>query len=145
MLAYFVGVVPTSDQDGCGWTVRVRDLPEVITFVDREGDVEVQAADAIEEAIAGRIADREDIPPPSPGEAGERLVPVPSQTAIKALIWRSLKARGWRRADLARALGWSQSQVDRLLDPRHASRPDRIDTALAALGKRLVVDVRDAA
>lgn len=36
-------------------------------------------------------------------------------------------------------------QVDRLLDPRQASRLDQIEAALAAVGKRLVVDVEEAA
>ena len=93
MTAYFATVTP--DTEG-GWTVRVRDLPEVITFVDHESEIEAQAADAIDEALAARIADREDIPDPSPGEPGERLIDVPSQTAIKALIWRAVKARVWR-------------------------------------------------
>ncbi|CAK0770967.1 antitoxin HicB [uncultured Gammaproteobacteria bacterium] len=80
-----------------------------------------------------------------PGQPDERLVIVPTRVAIKALLWQSVKDRGWCRADLARDLGWTQSQVDRLLDPKHATRYDQVDAALAALGKRLTVDVRDAA
>ena len=140
--AYYASV--SADGEG-GWSVRVRDLPEVLTFVDDKMEIAAQAADAIEEAIAARIADREDIPFPSPGEPDERLISISSQTAVKALLWRAVKERGWRRADLARALGWTQSQVDRLLDPGHASRHDQIDAALTALGKRLEMGVRDAA
>jgi antitoxin HicB len=49
------------------------------------------------------------------------------------------------KAELARRLGWHGPQVDQLLDLGHASRLDQVDQAFAALGKRLVVDVRDAA
>ncbi len=52
---------------------------------------------------------------------------------------------GVTKAELARRLGWHGPQVDRLLDLNHASRLDQIEAALAALGKRLQVTVRDAA
>jgi hypothetical protein len=32
-----------------------------------------------------------------------------------------------------------------MLDPRHASRIDRLERALRVLGRRLVVDIQDAA
>jgi len=35
--------------------------------------------------------------------------------------------------------------VDRLLDLKHASRLDQIETALRALDKRLTIEVKDAA
>ncbi|CAK0745645.1 antitoxin HicB [Azospirillaceae bacterium] len=141
MLAYYVTAEATEE----GWTVRARDLPELITFVDHPEAIADQAADALVEALAARIADREEIPPPSAGLPGELLVAVPSQAAVKALLWQALKARGWRRADMARALNCTQSQVDRLLSLRHASRYDQVDAALSALGKRLTVGIADAA
>lgn len=49
------------------------------------------------------------------------------------------------KAELCRRLGWNMPQVARLLDLRHASRLDLVDRALAALGKRPEVTVRDAA
>jgi antitoxin HicB len=53
----------TPDDDGT-LLVTVPDLPEAITFgVDRE-DALARAVDAIETAIIGRIAAREDIPVP---------------------------------------------------------------------------------
>ncbi|MBY0432354.1 MAG: hypothetical protein K2Q10_14250 [Rhodospirillales bacterium] len=143
MLAYPASIAPTPES--AGFTVRFRDLPEVITFVDTEGEVLAQAADALNEAIAERIAEREDIPLASPPRQDERLSTVPTQTALKALLWRETKGAGWRRADLARALRWNQRQVDRLFDTRHASRLDQIDAALDALGKRLVIEVRGTA
>jgi antitoxin HicB len=42
-------------------------------------------------------------------------------------------------------LGWHGPQIDRLLDLNHASRLDQIEAALAALGKRLTLDLADAA
>jgi antitoxin HicB len=36
-------------------------------------------------------------------------------------------------------------QVDRLLDLNHASRLDQVESAFAALDKRIVIDIQDAA
>jgi antitoxin HicB len=52
---------------------------------------------------------------------------------------------GLRKTELARRLGWHAPQVDRLLDLRHASKLEQLDQAFHALGKRLVLEVRDAA
>jgi len=49
------------------------------------------------------------------------------------------------QAELARRVPCDFRQVSRLLDINHRSRLDQLDAAFAALGKRLVVEVRDAA
>jgi antitoxin HicB len=46
---------------------------------------------------------------------------------------------------LARRLGISKTNVDRLFDLKHHSRLDQIEAAVKALGKELTIDVRDAA
>jgi antitoxin HicB len=52
---------------------------------------------------------------------------------------------GLRNTDLSKRLGVSETVVRRMLDPKHATRPERIQAALAALGKRIVVRFEDAA
>jgi len=49
------------------------------------------------------------------------------------------------KAELGRRLGWHAPQVDRIFDLRHRSNIEQIEQALRAIGKRLVVSVRDAA
>jgi antitoxin HicB len=44
---------------------------------------------------------------------------------------------------LARRLRWHLAQVNRVLDRRHASKMEQVETALAALGLRLIVDVSE--
>jgi len=46
-----------------------------------------------------------------------------------------MRARGWRKADLARALHIDPRQIDRLLDLRHGSHVAQIEAALAACGQ----------
>jgi hypothetical protein len=42
-------------------------------------------------------------------------------------------------------MGCQRNEVARLLDINHRSRLDQIENALKAMGKRLVVNIRDAA
>jgi antitoxin HicB len=149
-LDYPVGLTP--DDNGT-LLVTCPDLPEVTTFGSDKADALRHARDAIEEAIAARIATRADIPLPSAPrrEAAGKDAPMvarvvlPTQTALKAMLHRAMRAQNLRKADLERRLGLHGPQVDRLLNPRHASRLDQIEAALAAVGKRLVVDVEEAA
>jgi antitoxin HicB len=46
---------------------------------------------------------------------------------------------------LAKQLGVSETVVRRMLDPKHDTKPEKIQAALAALGKRIVVRFEDAA
>jgi antitoxin HicB len=52
-----------------------------------------------------------------------------------------MRDAGVRKSELARRLGWHMPQVDRLLDPDHASRLSQVEAALAALDHRLAVAV----
>jgi hypothetical protein len=54
-------------------------------------------------------------------------VALPTQTALKAMLHRAMRAQNLRKADLERRLGLHGPQVDRLLNPRHASRLDQIE------------------
>ena len=124
--------------------MKFPDFPEAVTFGEDETDALVRAVDALETALAARIDDREEIPLPSRATGRPRVV-LPALTAAKVLLYRAMFEAGVRKADLARRLGWHGPQVDRLLDLDHASRLDQIEAALAVLGKRLSVDLQDAA
>ncbi len=118
------------------------DFPEVTTFGEDNDDALLHAIDALEEAIAARIAHREDLPHPS---KGKHIVALPSQTAVKVLLYRSMRERDMTKAKLARALNWHAPQVDRLFDVRHASRLDQLDSAFNALGLSLEINVKQRA
>lgn len=122
--------------DNNTFLVTCPDLPEVTTFGEDEGDATLRALDAIEEAIAARIASREDIPLPSEAN-GRSTVVIPIQTGLKIMLHRAMLSEGVRKADLARRLDAHAPQVDRLLDIRHASRLDQLEKAFKAVGKRL--------
>ena len=48
------------------------------------------------------------------------------------------------QVELAARLHCDEKEVRRLLDPRHASKMSRLESALAALGQQLVVSVQTA-
>jgi antitoxin HicB len=61
----------------------------------------------------------------------------------KIAVYLAMRARGWRKADLARALAVNARQVDRLLDLRHASTVAQLEAALAACGQRAEIETRE--
>jgi antitoxin HicB len=118
-------------------------LPEVTTFGDDESDALRHAIDAIEEAIAARMADGQDIPEGQ--QRGPRLVRLPALTVLKIELFRQLGRSGLTRAELARRLGWKRESVDRLFRLGHASRLEQIEAAFAALGQAVSVSIHAAA
>jgi len=134
----------TPEKEG-GFMVRFADLPEAITSgVDRP-DALLQAADCLEEAIAGRIADGLEIPRPSPPRRNQALVTLPAPTAAKAALYLAMREARIRNTELARRLDCDEKEVRRMLDPRHPTKLPRIQQALEALGKRLVVSMDEQA
>lgn len=63
--------------------VSFRDFPECLTSGSNQAEALLEARDALEEAVAGRIDDDEPIPAPSRRRTGEPLVTVPPDMAAK--------------------------------------------------------------
>ncbi len=118
------------------FVVSVRDLPEVVTSGMSHEEALTLAEDAIEVAVMGRIDDGMDLPPPSPLQPGEWAVALPLQTAAKATLYSVWKASGISKSELARRLDVRETEVRRMLDPRHGTRLDAFDRAFRALGQR---------
>jgi antitoxin HicB len=134
-----------SEQDGQTFNVTFRDVPEAITWGRGSEDALRQAADCLEEAIAGRLRRGDTIPSPSKARRGEKLVDVPGATAAKAALYLTMKESGVRASQLARRLKLDEKDVHRMLDPRHATRLSRIEEALRLLGRRLTLSLDEAA
>jgi antitoxin HicB len=119
--------------------VTVPDIPYAVTFgVDRE-DALARARDAIESALMGAMAAREDIPMPK--ARGPDTVALPALSTAKIELYRAMRAEGVGKAALSQRLGVALPQVDRLLDLRHNSRLDQIERAFAALGRSMAIVV----
>jgi antitoxin HicB len=125
--------------------ITFRDFSEAITQGKGEKDALWQAADCLEEAIAGRIAGGRAIPKASRAARGERPIPVPAPMAAKAALYLAMAEAGMTNVQLARKLGCDEKEVRRMLDPRHPTKLPRIKEALDVFGKILVVSVKEAA
>ena len=123
--------------------VSFRDLPECLTSGADEDEALLEARDALEEAVAGRIRRNEDLPSPSLREADERHVAVPIDMAAKAALVLAFRASGLTCVALADRLGIDEKSVRKMLDPRQETSADRIDEALSSLDRELVVEVHE--
>jgi antitoxin HicB len=135
----------TSDSDSGGFTVTFRDVPEAITEGDTREEALLRAEDALESALAMYIAAKEPLPIASPAGASEVSVPLSGLGMAKTALYQAMREQGVGNAELARRLRWHLVQVSRVIDPRHASKMEQVEAALAALGLRLIVDVAKAA
>jgi len=138
---YAYAVVLTPDHDAGGYVVTCPDLPEIVTQGEARADALEQAADAVEEAVAGRLRRGEEIPVPTAPVAGDEVVALRPVMAAKAALLQAMREVGVSQVGLASRLGCDEKEVRRLLDPHHPSKMPRLERALRMLGKTLVVRV----
>ena len=123
------------DRKDGGYVVSFRDVPEAITQADSLAECHEEAAGALQAAIEGRIMDGLEIPVASRAKHGERAVAVPVHTALKAALYLTMRECGITRVELARRLRIDEKEARRMLDPHHATKAERLEQALAILGR----------
>lgn len=129
----------TKDDNGT-LLVTCPDLPEVTTFGKSVKAALNHARNAIEEAIAARMADREPIPNPSEAK-GRYRVALSSQAVAKIMLYRAMLNKGVNKSQLARSMKCHRPQIDRLLNIRHPSSWAKMDEAFSALGAAMRIEV----
>ena len=113
---------------------------------DNEEDSLDMARDALLTMIGEHIRKGEDLPLAThPRGKKFRMIQLPALQAAKAGLYLAFRQSGMKKVELARALNIPKTNVDRLFDFRNHTRLDRLEAAFAAVGKRLVVAVQDAA
>lgn len=131
--AYPARFVP--DKKDGGFIVTFRDIPEAITQGDTDEECREEAAGALQAAFEGRIMSDLGIPKASKPKRGEHLIAVPVQTALKAALYLEMRKTGVTRVELARRLHIDEKEARRMLDPHHPTKADRLERALAVLGR----------
>ncbi|MFZ5762846.1 MAG: type II toxin-antitoxin system HicB family antitoxin [Thermodesulfobacteriota bacterium] len=129
----------TKDDNGT-LMVTFPDIPEAVTYGETKDEALLWAEGALIAMLESYMDDRQPIPPPSPLK-GRPGVVLPAAVAGKVALYNAMLEKGKRKADLARMLNLAPTLIDRLLSLHHKTKIEQIETALAALGKRLVVDV----
>ena len=128
-----------------GFLISYPDVPEALTQGDDLAESLVRAVDALETALEFYTDAGKPLPRPSVPKKGQFLVRPPALSCMKLAVYSAMVTQQLRKTDLARRLGWHLMQVDRLLDLRHSSRVDQVETALVSLGRRLSIRVLSSA
>ncbi len=126
-------------KDGKFILVTFPDIPEAITQGDNRAHALEMAKEALESAMDFYFEDRRPVPAPSKPKRGQAVIELSPSVAVKVLLLNEMLRQKVRPAELARRLGTTPQEVNRLTNLRHTTRIDRLDEALRALGKRLIV------
>ena len=141
-LAYPIEILP---QDDGSYLVSFPDIPEALTDGMTKDEALAEAVDCLIAALGGYINDRRDLPEPSLPKKGQRTVVVPPLVSAKLALYQAIREAQITRVALGKRLGVSEGAIRRLLDLDHRSHIGQVEAALSILGKRLVVEVQDAA
>lgn len=127
--------------DTGGYVITFRDIPEAITQGDDEADAFAMAKDALLTSMDFYFEQNRQVPMPSKAQPGERIIPLPTSVAAKVLLLNEMLAQQVIPAELARRMGTTRQEVNRLIDLEHTTRIDRIEDALGALGRDLQLKI----
>jgi antitoxin HicB len=124
-------------------TVTFDGLPGA-TWGDTEAEALTRAEDLLISALSIYVEENRPLPRPSPAR-GRPLIPVAALDAAKLALHDAMLTAQMSNVELGRRLGLDEKQVRRLRDPLHQSHIGKVEAALRILGKRLEVEVREAA
>lgn len=131
----------TTQQDGL-YRGTCPTVPAVSATACTPLDLRAALRESLADALAVRIKDRLNLPRPGRGSNAEMLEP-PALLAAKLALYRTMRVQNLSNVALAKRLGTVEGTVRRLLDPHHRSHINQVEAALAHLGKRLLVEMRD--
>lgn len=137
-MRYVYPVMLTPDENSL--MVSFPDVPEALTSGETREEALCEAVDALVGALGGYVELRLPIPIPSAIEPGQEAVVLPALVAAKLALYTAMREQGVSNVALAKRLGVTEAIVRRLVHPDHRSKIERVERALAALGKHLVVE-----
>jgi antitoxin HicB len=120
--------------------VSFPDIPEAHTQGIDHAEALEMAKEALELSMEFYFEDNRPVPMPSRPKRGQAVVELPPSLAAKVLLLNEMLHQRVRPAELARRIGTTKQEVNRLTDLKHSTKIDRIDVALRALGKRLFLE-----
>jgi antitoxin HicB len=139
MLQYQALFEPTGEG---GYVVTFPDFRWGVTQGDSLEQVGEMATDALSMILNDLIEKGERLPTPGKHRGRKfRAVRLPALHGTRVELYVAFHASGVREAELARRMGISKVNVDRLFDLNHQSQLDQIEAAFRALGKELTFGV----
>jgi antitoxin HicB len=127
--------------DTGGFVVTFRDIPEAITQGDNEADAMDMAKDVLISSMDFYFDDKRSVPLPSAPLPGERMIALPLSVSAKVLLLNEMIAQKVGPSELARRMGTSPQSVNRLIELGHATKIDKVEEAMEALGRHLELAV----
>lgn len=127
-------------KEGKYFFVTFPDIPEAFTQGRSHAEALKAARDVLETAMDVYFDEQRLVPSPSKPKRGHEVVELPPSIAAKVLLLNEMLRQHVRPIELARRIGVTRQEVTRLTNLKHATKIDRIDAALRALGKRLMLD-----
>lgn len=124
--------------------VTFRDLPEAGTDGANVDEARSEAVDLLNSVLMFRMKYREEIPAPSRMRRGEQLVVPDAAVAMKAALYVAMRERGMTAAELSRRLNVDYREVQRILNPHHATKTARMSEAIEATGSHAVIELQQA-
>ncbi len=137
-------VILTPDENGT-IIAEFPDIPEAITVGADSTNALEWAQDAVVVALSGYMNEHRNIPKPSLPADGQKTINLPPQIAMKLAIYQGMRDQGITQASLGRRMNIDDRQVRRILELDHNTTLSNLVGALKALGKELVIDIREAA
>jgi antitoxin HicB len=135
---------PKLQANGAGGVIVTFDeVPEAIAEGATKVEALANAADALEVALLGYVADGEPLPVSRSKRATDAVF-VTAPVAAKLAFYEAFRSSGMSKSALARKLGKDEAEVRRMLDPHHVTKLGTLADALHALGKRMSIVVEDA-
>lgn len=138
-MRYIFPVTVKQDKEG-RWLASFPDVPEALTDGADRNEALREAAYALGAALAGYVHEQRKIPAPSRLKTGHQFVCVPPLVAAKLALYQTMNEQSVTNVELSRRLGISEAAVRRLVNPDHSSKIEKVETALSALGKHLIVE-----
>ena len=134
------------DKEAGGYVVTFPDFGYGATQGETDHEAIEMARDLLTLTIGDYIRDGKPLPIASHRRGPRyRTVPLSILQSAKVDLHSAFVCSGVKKAELARRIGIPKTHIDRLFSLRHRTRFDRIEAAFVALGKRLTIEVRDAA
>jgi antitoxin HicB len=132
------------DVNDGGYVVTFPDFGYGVTQGETDREAMEMAQDLLMLTIADYIREGKRLPAPT-RRRGMRRRPVslPALQSAKVDLYKAFLDSGLKKAEFARRIG--SPKIEHLFSLRHHSRLNQIEVALAALGKRLHIETRDAA
>lgn len=119
-----------------------RDMPRFVTAGETKEEIITLAPEAFEIAVECYMDENIPVPLPS-GDTPEKgcVIVLPVTLSAKIELYNALLDSHVSKSELARRMGIPNQNIKKLLSPSTKSRLDTIESAFAALGKRLDISV----